>query len=148
MENAAPTDDPHDLQRFLAAQQESYDRALMEIKHGEKRSHWMWFIFPQFEGLGHSSTARKYAIKSRGEAEAYLAHPVLGERLLVCCEALMAVEGRTAYQVFGYPDDLKLRSCVTLFAEISPPGSVFARVIDRYYDGAEDGATLRLLEDQ
>jgi uncharacterized protein (DUF1810 family) len=137
--------DPHDLARFVEAQAGVYDRALAEIRRGRKSSHWMWFIFPQIAGLGSSSTARRYAIQSRAEAEAYLAHPVLGPRLVECAEAALAVEGRTAFEVFGSPDDLKLRSSATLFAQVSPPGSVFERLLAKYFDGEPDEKTLRLL---
>src|SRR5258708_26296422 len=109
-----PETNPHDLDRFLDAQAGVYDRALAEIKGGRKRSHWMWFIFPQFDGLGFSATSKRYAIKSLAEAEAYLRHPVLGPRLTACAEAALGVEGRTAYEVFGSPDDVKLSSCATL----------------------------------
>src|SRR5688572_10513048 len=119
------TDDPHDLNRFVRSQYAMYDRALAEIRGGEKRSHWMWYIFPQFDGLGSSPTARAFAIKSVDEARAYLAHPVLGPRLVSCAEAALGVEGRSASQIFGSPDDMKLRSSATLFAAVSPAGSVF-----------------------
>jgi uncharacterized protein (DUF1810 family) len=137
--------DPHDLGRFVEAQQGDYERALAEIRAGRKRSHWMWYVFPQIDGLGFSATARHYAIKSRAEAEAYLAHPVLGPRLVECSEAALAVLGRSAHEIFGTPDDLKLRSCATLFAAVSPPGSVFERLLAKYYQGKPDDKTLRLL---
>ena len=138
--------DPHDLNRFVEAQAGVYERALAEIRAGRKRSHWMWFIFPQVDGLGSSPTARRYAVKGRAEAEAYLAHPVLGPRLVACAEAAAAVPGpASALDVFGPPDDLKLRSSATLFACVSPGGSVFDRVLDRYFRGERDPATLRLL---
>ena len=107
--------DPHDLGRFIEAQAGTYDSAREELRSGRKLSHWMWFIFPQIEGLGRSATARQYSIKSAEEARAYLAHPVLGARLLECTEAVLAVDGRSASDVFGYPDTMKLRSCMTLF---------------------------------
>ena len=138
--------DPHDLSRFLEAQEGVYERALAEIKGGRKRSHWMWFIFPQLDGLGSSPTAKRYAIRGRAEAEAYLAHPVLGPRLVACAEAAAGVPGSpSALDVFGSPDDLKLRSSATLFACVSPRGSVFDRVLDRYFGGERDPATVRLL---
>lgn len=137
--------DPHHLARFVQAQEGVYDEALAEVRAGSKRSHWMWFIFPQFDGLGFSATSRLYAVKSVAEAEAYLAHPVLGKRLLECAEAALAVQGKTAREVFGSPDDMKLRSCATLFARVSPPGSVFHRLLDRYFQGKPDEKTLRLL---
>jgi uncharacterized protein (DUF1810 family) len=138
-------DDPHNLNRFVRAQEDVYARALAEVKNGRKRTHWMWYIFPQFDGLGSSSTAVHYAIKSVAEAEAYLNHPVLGPRLRECCEAALGVEERSASEVFGYPDDMKLKSCATLFASISPAGSVFHRLLDKYYQGERDDQTLRLI---
>ena len=138
--------DPHGLERFVRAQEGDYDRALGEIQSGRKRSHWMWYIFPQFRGLGFSSMSQQYSIKSLAEAEAYLHHPVLGPRLVQCCEAALGVEGRSAHDVFGSPDDMKLRSCATLFAQVSPPGSVFHRLLAKYFDDEPDGKTLRLLE--
>ena len=117
----ATADDPYDLGRFVRAQEPDYGRALSEIRAGRKRSHWMWYVFPQFAGLGSSPTARFYAIKSAAEAEAYLRHPVLGPRLAECGEAALGVEGRSAHDIFGSPDDLKLRSSATLFARGRPP---------------------------
>jgi uncharacterized protein (DUF1810 family) len=142
---AARTDDPYDLNRFVAAQRDDYERALSEIRDGEKQSHWMWYVFPQFEGLGFSPTSRQYSIKSLAEARAYLAHPTLGPRLVECSDAALQVEGRSAREVFGSPDDLKLRSCATLFASITPPGSVFHRLLTKYFRGEQDDKTLRLL---
>lgn len=141
----SPTGDPHDLERFVEAQQGVYEKALAEITRGDKRSHWMWFIFPQLQGLGRSSTAQFYAIKNLKEAQAYLDHPILGPRLLQCAEAALQVEGRTAKQIFGSIDAMKLRSCATLFAQVAPEGSVFQRLLAKYYDGQSDIATLRLL---
>ena len=137
--------DPYDLARFVEAQKDDYPRALSEIQSGRKRSHWMWYIFPQFDGLGVSSTSIHYAIKSVGEAEAYLRHPVLGPRLLEIAQAAVEVEGRSALAVFGTPDDMKLQSCATLFASVSPAGSVFQRLLDRYFGGEPDDKTLGLL---
>jgi uncharacterized protein (DUF1810 family) len=145
MSNTPGAADPHDLTRFAEAQQGVYERALSEISSGRKRSHWMWYIFPQFAGLGFSSTSQHYAIKSIEEAKAYLAHPTLGPRLLECAKAVVDIDGRSAAQIFGSPDDMKLRSCATLFACVSPAGSVFHRVIAKYYGGAFDEKTLRLL---
>jgi len=146
MASDAPSpNDPFDLGRFLVAQKPVYDRVLSEIRSGHKRTHWMWFIFPQLDGLGSSSTARHYAIKSINEAQAYLNHPVLGPRLRECAEAVLSVEGRSASAIFGYPDDLKLNSCATLFASVSSPGSVFDRILAKYYDGERDAKTLVLL---
>jgi uncharacterized protein (DUF1810 family) len=138
-------EDPYDLKRFLLAQEADYDRALSEIRGGRKRSHWMWYIFPQFDGLGFSSASRRYSIKSLPEARAYLEHPVLGTRLLECAETVVSLESRSATDIFGSPDDLKLRSCGTLFATVSPPGSVFDRLLGKYYQGKPDAKTLRLL---
>jgi len=138
-------EDPYDLKRFLLAQEGDYDRALSEIRSGRKRSHWMWYIFPQIDGLGFSSTAKHYAIRSQAEAKAYIEHPVLGPRLVECTEAVISLEGRSATGIFGSPDDLKLRSCATLFASVSPPGSVFDRLLGKYYQGRRDAKTLQLL---
>ncbi len=134
-----------DLQRFVTAQEGDYERALAELRAGRKRSHWMWYVFPQLRGLGSSPTSRHFAIEGREEAAAYLAHPVLGPRLVACAEALLGVEGRSARDILSSPDDLKLRSCATLFAEVAPPGSVFERLLDRYFEGRPDPVTLRLL---
>ena len=138
------TNDPYDLQRFLRAQEPIYATALAELRGGQKRSHWMWFIFPQIEGLGQSPTSKYYAIKSLAEAQAYLQHPLLGPRLQECAEAVLAIEGRSAAEIFGFPDDLKLRSSMTLFAALAGPDSVFARVLERFYDGRPDEQTLRI----
>ncbi len=139
------TADPHDLGRFVQAQEGDYERALSEIRSGRKRSHWMWYVFPQYDGLGSSPTSRRYAIKSLAEAQAYLSHPVLGPRLVECAEAALGVEGRSAFEIFGSPDDMKLRSCATLFARVSPAGSVFQRLLDKFFQGQLDAKTLRLL---
>lgn len=138
--------DPFDLDRFVDAQRDSYDQALAELRSGKKRTHWMWWVFPQFAGLGVSATSQRYAIQSAAEAEAYLAHPVLGPRLLESVESVLATRGRSANDIFGAPDDLKLRSCATLFSEIAPPGSVFERLLDEYFGGESDDQTLRLLK--
>ena len=137
-----------DLDRFVEAQDGVYDTALAELRAGGKRSHWMWFVFPQLAGLGSSATARRYAIRDLDQARAYLAHPVLGPRLVEAATALLGVRGRSAAEILGYPDDLKLRSSMTLFAEAAGeqrdrPG-VFGEVLDRYYDGP-DQRTLDLL---
>jgi uncharacterized protein (DUF1810 family) len=139
-------DDPYDLSRFLQGQQPIYGLALSELRSGRKQSHWMWFVFPQFVGLGSSPTSRHYAIKTLAEAEAYLEHPVLGPRLTECAEALLSVKAGSAADIFGSPDDLKLRSSATLFAHVSPTGSVFERVLARYFPDGPDQRTLRLLE--
>jgi uncharacterized protein (DUF1810 family) len=142
---AHDADDPYNLDRFLGAQEDDYEQALSEINSGQKRSHWMWYIFPQIHGLGFSSTSQRYAIKSIGEARAYLDHQILGPRLLECAEAVLGVERRSATEIFGSPDDLKLRSCATLFASVSSPGSAFERLLEKYYRGRRDGKTLQLL---
>jgi uncharacterized protein (DUF1810 family) len=138
-------DDPYDLTRFLQGQAPVYEIALAELRAGRKRSHWMWFIFPQFAGLGGSALSVHYAIRSVDEATAYLHHLVLGPRLLECAEAVLAVEGRSAHDIFGSPDDLKLRSCATLFARVSPPDSLFAQVLERYFPEGPDPQTLARL---
>ena len=143
--DAGGAGDPYDLQRFVQAQTTDYDRALSEIKRGRKSSHWMWYIFPQIDGLGFSPTSRHYSIKSTEEAMAYLAHPVLGPRLKACAEAALGVEGRSAHEVFGSPDDRKLRSSATLFAYVSPAGSVFHRILDKFFKGKHDRKTLELI---
>ena len=143
------TSDPFDLARFIAAQEGSFDTALTEIRNGQKVSHWMWYIFPQLRGLGFSPTAQHYGITGAAEAKAYLAHEVLGRRLITVCEAALSIEGagegRSATAIFGTPDDLKLRSCATLFAYVSQAGSVFHQIIDKYFDGEMDPRTLTLL---
>jgi uncharacterized protein (DUF1810 family) len=140
------TDDPFQLRRFVTAQEDVYETALAEIAAGCKVSHWMWFIFPQVAGLGYSSMSRRYALSGASEAQAYLAHPVLGPRLVACAEAALSVRNKTAYEIFGSPDDLKLRSSATLFAHVSPPGSVFEQLLDRFYGGERDAKTLHLLQ--
>jgi uncharacterized protein (DUF1810 family) len=133
------------LERFVKAQEGVYPRALAELKAGRKQTHWMWFIFPQIAGLGHSAMAQMYAIASLDEARAYLAHPVLGARLRECCQAMMAVEGKTAHAIFGSPDDLKFRSSLTLFAHAAPNEPLFRDLLEKYYAGAEDELTLQNL---
>ena len=132
------------LERFVEAQAGIHDTALAELRAGRKRSHWMWFVFPQLAGLGHSATAQRYAIAGRAEARTYLAHPVLGPRLAEAAQALLGVEGRSAAEIMGHPDDLKLRSSMTLFAEAADDPAVFRAVLRRYYDGP-DQRTLDLL---
>jgi uncharacterized protein (DUF1810 family) len=138
--------DPYDLNRFVSAQEGVFEVALAELRRGQKRSHWMWFIFPQIAGLGSSSTSRKYAVKSLDEARAYLAHPVLGPRLLHCCQAILSVQGKSAAEIMGNPDDLKLRSSMTLFSMTKGPHPEFRQVIDRYFEGQMDPRTLDLLD--
>ena len=140
------TSDPFQLQRFLTAQEPVYDRALAELRAGQKRSHWMWYIFPQCHGLGFSATSRLYAIQSPEEAKAYLEHPVLGERLRECVATLLQVEGRSAREIMGAPDDAKLKSSATLFAAVSPAGSLFEQLLEKYFDGEWDEQTLTLME--
>ena len=133
------------LDRFLTAQQDTYACALQELRAGRKQGHWMWFIFPQIDGLGHSSTARFYAIKSLEEAAAYLAHPVLGPRLIECCEALLLHPGRSTRDILGSPDDLKHRSCVTLFGRVQPQNPVFRQILETFYLDSPDPRTIELL---
>jgi len=137
--------DAFDLQRFVDAQARNYDDALAELRAGRKASHWMWYVFPQSAGLGRSAMAQTYAIGSLAEARAYLAHPVLGPRLRDCVAAALAVQGRTAHQIFGSPDDLKFRSSLTLFARAAPGEPLFGQALDRYFGGEPDPATLRIL---
>jgi uncharacterized protein (DUF1810 family) len=138
--------DPYELTRFAEAQEGVYETALAELRQGRKRSHWMWFVFPQFSGLGSSAMSQRYAIRSVDEARAYLSDPVLGPRLRECCEALLEVQGRSAREILGTPDDLKLRSCATLFDHVAAPGSVFAQVLDRFFEGQRDASTLRFVD--
>lgn len=138
--------DPFDLDRFVKAQDEVYHCALKELKSGQKKTHWMWYIFPQVDGLGRSPTARFYAIKSEEEARAYLNHPLLGPRLRECVEALLELEGRSAPEVFGHPDTEKLMSSMTLFERADKDSdSVFGRVLDKYYQGERDAGTVEIL---
>ncbi|MEU7874351.1 DUF1810 domain-containing protein [Dactylosporangium sp. NPDC049140] len=138
-------EDPYQLSRFVEAQEHVYDHAIGELKDGNKRSHWMWFVFPQIEGLGRSSMAQRYALGSLDEARAYLQHPVLGPRLLECADALLGDAEHTAVSIFGELDAMKLRSSMTLFAHAEPAENRFARVLDRYFAGAEDAETVRRL---
>jgi uncharacterized protein (DUF1810 family) len=143
--------DSHDryaLQRFVDAQDRVYDAVLNELRAGQKRSHWIWFVFPQVKGLGRSPTAQHYGISSLDEARAYLGHPVLGPRLRECTRLVAAIDGRSADDVFGWPDNLKVRSSMTLFARATGDPDVqadFRAVLDKFYDGAEDSATVDLL---
>ena len=132
---------PYDLDRFLVAQQSSYDGALGEVRPGRKVGHWIWFIFPQIAGLGRSAMSQRFAIASIDEARAYLAQPVLGARLRECARTLLAIEGRTAEEILGPIDAVKVRSCMTLFHRAAPDEDVFAQVLDRYYDGLADAST-------
>ncbi len=135
-----------DLSRFLKAQEHDYARALSEIRSGRKRSHWMWYIFPQIQGLGFSSTAQYYAIRDLDEAKDYLDHPVLGARLKEISSALLELDGLSASAIFGYPDDLKLRSSMTLFRLADLDCSIFKDVIDKYYDGIPDSRTVDIVQ--
>jgi uncharacterized protein (DUF1810 family) len=137
--------DPFDLQRFVAAQAPVIERVRAELRAGRKRSHWMWFVFPQIAGLGSSAMAQRYAIASPDEARAYLAHPVLGRRLRDCTQLVLQVDGRTVHEIFGAPDDLKFHSSMTLFARVEPEETVFAQALSRYFDGEWDKATLTRL---
>ncbi|WP_460842071.1 DUF1810 domain-containing protein [Noviherbaspirillum agri] len=139
-------DDPFHLQRFLDAQAPVYGTACSELQSGKKQSHWMWFIFPQIAGLGRSAVARLYAISTLDEAKAYLAHPVLGFRLRECSQLVAAIEGRTIEEIFGYPDDLKFRSSMTLFACATPDNAIFNTCLEKYFEGQRDPATLALLK--
>ena len=138
----------NDLKRFLEAQENDFERALAEIKRGRKQSHWMWYIFPQIAGLGFSETSRFYAVKDRTEAELYLAHPVLGARLVEISEALLEIEGKTANQIFGNPDDVKLKSSMTLFGALKNTNPIFQSVLDKYFNGTNDLRTLQLIDDE
>ena len=135
-------DDPFNLQRFVEAQAPVYERVRAELKNGRKQSHWMWFIFPQIAGLGHSTMAQRYAISSRREAEAYIKHAILGPRLLECTTLLLQVDGKSAHAILGSPDDMKFRSCMTLFAHAAPEEQVFRAAIDKYFGGNEDPSTV------
>jgi len=137
--------DPFDLQRFLDAQAPVYPRVCDELRAGRKASHWMWFVFPQVGGLGFSSMSQRYAISGREEARAYEDHPVLGARLRECTALVLAVEGRGAHAIFGSPDDVKFRSCMTLFAECAADPSLYREALDKYFDGSPDQRTLQLL---
>lgn len=141
-------DDPYDLRRFVVAQENSYGNAIEELRKGRKRSHWMWFVFPQISGLGSSPTARHYAIRSTEEARAYLSHPVLGPRLSECTNILLRLDGLSASDVFGYPDDLKFCSSMTLFDFVSSGSSMFRAAIDKYCSGRLDQKTLQLIENR
>jgi uncharacterized protein (DUF1810 family) len=137
-------DDPFDLQRFVDAQAPVYRQVCAELAAGRKTSHWMWFVFPQLKGLGRSATAQHYGIGSTAHAQAYWAHAVLGARLKQCTELVLAREGRSAHEIFGPPDDLKFRSCMTLFARATGE-PLFTRALDKYFGGQPDPATLALL---
>lgn len=138
--------DPHNLNRFIDAQKSVYERVVSELKAGRKRSHWMWFVFPQIEGLGYSFTAQKYAISGIDEAQAYIAHPVLGPRLRECTALVNAVQGKSINEILGSPDDMKLRSSMTLFAHATADNKVFRDALEKYYGGEDDRLTVEKLK--
>lgn len=139
-------EDPFLLQRFVEAQKNIYENVVNELKKGGKGSCWMWFVFPQVAGLGRTPTAEKYSIKSVEEARSYISHPVLGPRLHECTQLVVNIDGRTANQIFGFPDDLKFRSSMTLFKHIAEDNQIFLDAIAKYYDGKEDDLTIKVLE--
>ena|ERR1700739_2274963 len=143
-QRSSPTD-VFDLQRFVDAQAAVYDTVLAELRAGAKRSHWIWFIFPQLAGLGRSPTAARFAISSLAEAQAYLDHDILGPRLRQCTHLVNSTEGRSVDDIFGWPDDLKVRSSMTLFARATPDNADFLRLLEKFYGGEEDPATVALL---
>jgi uncharacterized protein (DUF1810 family) len=140
-----PRGDPRELDRFVQAQAGVLPAVLDELARGRKRTHWIWFIFPQLKGLGASSMARHYGLESLAEAQAYLAHPLLGPRLRQCCELMLQAPQRSAHDILGSPDDMKFRSCVTLFTAAAPREPLFRQCLERYYSGQPDGRTLALL---
>ena len=137
--------DEYNLQRFVDAQDDIYEQVIQELKDGEKDSHWMWFIFPQIQGLGYSSTSKFFAISCKSEAKAFIAHPILGKRLRECVDLILELDGYSALDIFGDIDEQKLISSMTLFAELSKPGSIFQQVLDKYFDSSPDIRTLELL---
>lgn len=139
-------DDPFDLNRFMRAQESTYYGVLEELRNGQKQTHWIWYIFPQIDGLGHSPASRYYAIKSIEEARRYLEHPVLGTRLVECSEIVLGIEGRSISGILGYPDDLKLKSSMTLFECAADRPSIFGLILDKYFNGERDENTLSLLK--
>jgi uncharacterized protein (DUF1810 family) len=138
-------DDPFDLQRFVDAQEPVFEQVCKELRAGEKRTHWMWFIFPQIRGLGFSAMSQRFALASREEASAYLRHPLLGARLMDCTRLVNAVQGRSIRQIFGNPDDMKFHSSMTLFARATPDNPLFVDALHRYFGGEFDRATLQRL---
>lgn len=133
------------LERFISAQTSDYSIALSEIKNGKKRSHWMWYIFPQIQGLGFSSTSIFYAIKDMDEAESFLQHPILGKRLIDICQALLQLKSNNAHEIFGNPDDMKLKSCMTLFSALPNANPVFTAVLEKFFNGSKDSKTLQII---
>ena len=140
--------DPHDLHRFVEAQEETFAQAVSELEDGRKASHWMWFVFPQLRGLGRSPMATRFGIASLDEARAYLAHPLLGPRLRQCVRLALRIDGRSITEVFGSPDDMKFRSCMTLFDAAAPDETMFAEALRKYFGGTPDARTLELLRQQ
>ena len=138
--------DKYNLSRFLEAQMVTYDSAMLELARGSKKSHWIWYIFPQIEGLGRSDTAKLYSIKSLEEGRAYLKHPVLGQRLIKACEILLSLRGASIDEVMGLPDDLKLLSSMTLFEALSDSNSIFTKMIEFYFDDERDENTLEIIK--
>ena len=138
-------DDVYDLKRFISAQEHTYPNVIAELMRGRKTSHWIWYIFPQVSGLGSSAASETYSIKSLAEARGYLAHPLLGVRLKECTSLVLQLEGRSAQDIFGYPDCLKFRSSMTLFAAVADGNSTFRQALDKYYDGVEDKGTVKIL---
>ncbi len=134
------------LSRFLSSQDTVYPQVLKELQNGKKTSHWIWFIFPQIEGLGQSTTAKYYSIKNLNEAKKYIDHPILGKRLLECCNIILKIEGRSVEDIFGYPDNLKLKSCMTLFKYVTPENKVFSIVLKTYFADQEDERTVSILQ--
>jgi uncharacterized protein (DUF1810 family) len=139
------SDSEDDLKRFLDAQEKSYSLALSEIRQGRKKTHWMWFIFPQIKGLGNSETSKFFAIKNTAEAASFLKHPVLGKRLIQICKELYNLEETSANKIFGSPDDLKLKSSMTLFSSLPDANPVFGLILDKYYNGLKDEKTMRII---
>ena len=142
----SPILDQFDLERFIIAQKGLYNNVLSELKLGQKRTHWMWYIFPQLDGLGKSTTSRLFAIKSIKEAQCYLNHPILGLRLLECTETVFDIEGHSISEIFKSPDDIKFRSSMTLYDHISKPSNNFSLVLEKYFDGNKDEETLKILD--
>jgi len=140
--------DPHDLHRFVEAQEHTFAQAVSELEDGRKASHWMWFVFPQLRGLGHSPMATRFGIESLDEARAYLAHSLLGPRLKECVRLALRIDGRSITEIFGSPDDMKFRSCMTLFDRAAPDEAMFAQALQKYFGGTPDARTLELLRQQ
>ena len=137
--------DPFNLERFVEAQNPVYDHALLELQRGQKTGHWMWFIFPQMQGLGHSTMAEKYGISSLKEAQAYLAHPILGPRLVECTDLMLQISGKTLAEILGYPDNFKFKSCMTLFSRANTRQEIFQKALRKFCGGEEDAKTLEKL---